>query len=930
MLKDPKINSIPLNDIHDNYLNYTEESVDYKTFWEQQKKMLYAYHSASLSGTGVVQMQAEFMDQLIKKLWKNACEFFIQKYQNTWPESLSLIALGGYGRFELSPHSDIDLLLLYPEKSPTDLLPFFLDTFNEEIIHPLWDLKILVRHTHRTIHHCILDAKNDFKLKNAQLDARLICGSKKLFEIFQEKYEYFFKNESPEDFESEFLEEKNLRHQRADFTVFLQEPNIKTGVGGLLDYQTMLWLARAKLQIAPNIEAIENYDLITATEAIKLKDAYNFLLKVRNELHFQNNSGSNLLNLEKQESIALALGYEEGHKFAELMKDYYEQANNIYEISKHFEERLEQSYQKKQKKFWLNPFIKKDLRKISNSHQKHIDGFIITDSCIFAESKNVFFEDPIRLIRIFRYIQLYHVELDMELKTLIKESVQLIDKEIINDPSANRAFCSIFQFLGEVYPILMMMHELEVLQNFLPEFKNITYLIQRDQSHRYTVDIHTLNTIQILDNIFHFKDKKNQYYDAIKNTTWPWLLYLILLLHELGKATESSDSTEACIAITKPILERFRISAIQQEYILFVIKNNFQMINFWKGFDIDDPLSARAFALFVGDVEILNYFYVQTYCNYTAITTGIWNSHKEMLHTKLFKKTLEFLVQHKNHIQQRIKHKKDLYKEIFYQYYPNITPEKTEKMLMLYPDNYFMLNSPEEFEVHIQLLERAHEHIEKSSCSGSLMPIIHWEHDLDSCLTIVTIVTWDRSGFLASVTGALASCGFNVFEEKGFSRTDQMSITIFYLTESYYNNTSNNQLREEFYEILKKILINDMEPLPAIEYQIKKYHKNMGQTKRGFRSLIKSNSKIDIHHDPASKKTIVEIHCKDHLGLLYQFCNIITRHGFNITFSKVSTEYGSVISTFHIQKINLDENISTRELILFRESINKIFENKKP
>jgi [protein-PII] uridylyltransferase len=906
---------------------------DYKKFWAQQQKMLRTYHVASQSGNGLVQMHARMMDELLRYFYKNAKNGYSKKYEKEWSQLISLVAIGGYGRSELSPHSDVDLMLLYSEKIGSDLLTTFLDVFNEEIIYPLWDLKIAVKHAYRTVNHSITDAKRDFKVKNAQLDGRLICGSKELFEVFREKYENFFRNEPVEAFVSQCIEEREHRHRKYDFTVFLQEPDIKTGVGGLYDYQTILWLGRAKLR-ASTIEAIEHQGILIRGESIQLEKAYNFLLRTRNELHFQNDGASNLLNIEKQSQVALGIGYNQKEEFNRtkmFMRDYFEQTQVIREISENFEERLSRRVDREKKRSWFKKIFKINFKTVKSPYpKKYIDGFVIANNCLTYESRNVFIEDPIRLIRLFRHAQQYHVELSHEIKKLIKKSVYLIDKEVINHPSANRCFSSILQSLGEVYPILTLMHELGVLGHFLPEFRDIMYLIQHEHYQQYTVDIHTLNTIQVLDEIFRYKNTKGKrYYESIKNTTRPWLLYLLLLLHDLGKVNGGTDHSEMGATIAKPILDRLKIGHTQQEYILFVIKNNQRMVRFWQRFDMDDPQVPAAFALFVGGTELLNYFYVQTYCDLRATAAGLWNSHKEMLHTKLFEKTLEFLIKHEGYIEQRIEHKKDLYKESICKYNPNITQIEAEKMLLLYPDQYFMLNSPEEFDLHIRLFDEANRHIEKSSCSGSLMPVIHWEYDIDQCLTIVTIVTWKRSGFFASLSGAFALSGFNILEAKAFSRTDQMSIKVFHIMESSNDNATSEYLEEKFYHNLRQILVNNMDPSSSIAIQIKKRHKNTRLTRQGLRPIPRTTPRLNVNHEPSSKKTVLEIQCTDQLGLVYQFANTIAQQGFNIIFSRISIEYGEVVTIFQINKNNSDETTTAKDLIALRESINKIIEIKK-
>lgn len=906
---------------------------DYREFWSRKQKMLRTYHEASRSGRGVVQMYAEVMDELLEHLYDNARGGYLKKHGKEWPASMSLIALGGYGRGELSPHSDVDLLLLYSGKLDSEVLMPMLEVFNEEVIHALWDLKVSVKYAYRTIGHTITDAKRNFRIKNGQLDGRLVSGSREQFDLFHETYDIFFKNEPIEVFENQCLEDKEQRHRKYDYTVFLQEPDIRAGVGGIYDYQTILWLGRARLK-ASTIEAIEHKGGLSRSEVIQLEKAYDFLLRVRNELHFQNDGGNNLLNIEKQSQVAWGLGYRDENVFARVktfMSEYYRHAQGVREISEHFEERLKQLGDRKEKQSWLRMILRRGFKKRQNQGlKKYINGFIIANNCLTYESQNIFVEDPIRLIRVFRHVQQYRVELSYEIKELIKKSLHLIDERVINNPSSNRCFASILQSVGEVYPILTLMHELGVLPFFLPEFNEITRLIQQERYHQYTVDIHTLNAIRVLDEIFRYKNsKEKQYYEALRNTTKPWLLYVLILLHDLGKAGGIANHAEIGARIAKPILSRLEIDPTQQEYILFVIKNDQQMTRFWERYDMDDPQVPAAFALFVGDPELLNYFYIQTYCDARATAPGLWNSHKEILHTKLFERTLKFLVKYKGYIEKRIENTREIYKESIYKNNPNITENEAYQQLKSYPDNYFILNSTNEFNLHIQLFEQASKHIEKSSCSGSLMPIIHWNYDIDQCLTVVTIVTWDRTGFFASLAGTLALSNFNILEAKAFSRSDQMCIIEFHIMESNDSNETNEYLKEKFYKNLRQILMNNVNLESLIAMHIKKHYKNNRLAQQRLKSIPRITSRINVNYERLEKETVIEIHCRDQIGLVYQFTKAITQHGFNIIFSRILTEYGEIVSKFHIYKNNIDEITTINDLIKLRESINLIIEMEK-
>ncbi|MGE9294326.1 MAG: [protein-PII] uridylyltransferase, partial [Puniceicoccales bacterium] len=403
-------------------------------------------------------------------------------------------------REELCPFSDIDLMFLYPKRVNKDQIKPLQEALTNDILYPLWDLNLKVGHSSRTIKETLEEAKVEDQSKNALLEARLICGSERVFSKFTREYNKFLEHEDPTPYVRLRLEDQAERRKKYGGTVFLQEPDIKNGVGGLRDYQNILWMARVRLGEG-SLDALERRHYLNAQERKHLENAYNFLLRVRNELHFESVRPTDLLNLEKQPSIAWALGYRRENIFRRVewfMRDYYSHANRIYTLSRLLEQRLAITGMPGKEKLTMRDVI----HSRQMSREKHFDGFILRDGVISAEYSGIFTEDPDRLIRVFRYSQQHRAQLEIELQSLISNSTQLITPRITHAESPNRTFRSILQERGQVHPTLSLMHELGVLGRFIPEFGELTCLVQHEFYHRYTADIHVLNTIHELDKVF--------------------------------------------------------------------------------------------------------------------------------------------------------------------------------------------------------------------------------------------------------------------------------------------------------------------------------------------------------------------------------------------------------------------------------------------
>lgn len=886
---------------------------NYKVFWEHQLDQLYSYHKKSENGKAFLHMHAEAMDSLLQYFYHKSTALYEKIYQKEWSYPICLIALSGYGRSELFPHSTLDLMLLYSEKIQLEVLDRFIDIFNENVIHSLWDLQIKVNKKFGTINNAIDHAQKVFQIKNAQLDARFICGSNKLFNLFQEAYEiYFFQTEGINHFVHQILDEKTQRHKKYHNTLFLLEPDIKFGLGGLRDYQTILWISRAKFK-ALRLQDIENKGLLSENQIEKLSQAHNFLIRVRSELHFQGSSSANLLNGELQPSIAWNLGYiieDRSTRVKIFMKDYYKYTQCINNLVEIFEQNLLKTIP--------DSAMLHSSRSLNNlkKEKKEFDGFILFNDSLTYNSIDIFKTDPLRLLRVFKYTQQYKSNLSLELKTLIKNSTNLINNDIINDIGFNKSLCSLFQSVGEVAPIFKLMHELEVLEVFIPEFQDIKYLVYNDYSHDFTVDIHIIHSLAFIDEIFQNTNPSlKNYYNTIKNTSTPWLIYLILLLHDIGK-TNSQDSSKLSALLAKQILDRFPIGPSEKECILLVIENHFLMKNIWQQYDIYDIQKLEQFISLIKNNEALNYLYVATYCDIKASAHYLWTAHKEKLHTQFFENVKTLLINNEEHHKKLIQQKKKLYCELLNKQSSKISGNEIEQIINSYPDNYFLLNEIKEIELHFRLLKQVNTNTEfLTKYNESIFPIIHWEGDLNHYLTKVTVITQNDINLLMKLAGTFYSAGFNIVHAKKFDRSDNICIHTFSILDSKNNYHALEYGKRIFLKNLNEILSNNkFISKPTLDLAIKIDLFDLKQ--------IHPISLIDIYHERATKQTILKIQCPDQMGLLYKIAFVIAEHGFDIKFAKIATEYQTIINTFHLSKSDNTQNFSY-ELLILRERLNE-------
>ena len=670
----------------------------------------------------------------------------------------------------------------------------------------------------------------------------------------------------------------------------------------------------------------ENY--LRPNELKAFQRAYQFLLRVRAELHFQSKRPTDVLDLEAQPRIALGLGYSEPDMLRRVelfMRDYYRAAQTIYRSSKLVEKRLALNLE-------ASPDTKISFREVIRSRRyervKRVDGFILRGSELTAASPRTFKDDPARLIRVFRHAQSFGAKIHFDLEALIRESGSLINQNVRDSADANTSFKSILQDVGAVHPQLSKMHELGVLGRFIPEFDSLTCLVQHEYYHRYTADIHTLNTIRELDYIFTRGDDTNlKYRRALHETPLASLLYLVLLLHDIGKARGIRGHAQSGVAIAGPILERLNISASNREIVTFIIKNHLMMARFWQKRDVDDPASTEAFAEQVDDPDLLRYLYVHTYCDARGTAAGLWNSYKDMLHTKLFRGTLEILVLGDKLANRHKERLKMIHQEMLKLELPGIAKDEVDAHFNLLPDRYFLNTDQAEIVLHLNMVNQLLETITSTDSIGSLRPVVEWRDDVNRSLTEVHIITWDRAGLFYKLAGAFNAAGLTILSSKVVSRTDHIAIDTFYVREPGHGTVQDEKLRDRFDAALEQALMHNVDLLPKIMEQAQKQADARRYKRDSGRAEIVQATfppRVDVYHELSMERTIVEVQAPDAMGLLFRCARAISEHDFDITFARIGTERDMAIDTFYIVDVSHAEVSDTSRLKDLRDALLEI------
>ena len=533
----------------------SQELGRYKAFLKVESHRLKMSHRAGASGRDICRGRALLVDVLIRHLWATAKNNLSAQAQEEFPP-LALIALGGYGRAELSPLSDLDIMFLHSGQVVVGTKPLpSLARLMDGILMPLWDLGFKLGNSVRTIADCVEAANNrkdpkSMESKTALIESRLVVGDPKLFEKLQKAVLTKCVDGHEDEYLAARLKDQAERRARFGNSATMQEPNIKNGCGGLRDFQNLHWMAFFKYRTRTLAEMQERA-FLSAAERKRLETAYDFLLSVRNEMHYLATSPkhpSDTLVKDLQPTVATSLGYTDrspSRRLEEFMRDLYNHMRNIFLISRMLEERLA---------LLPKPQLLADLRKLGRflpasfkrAPPQAIDGFKFADGQIHAPSPRVFRDQPRRLMRVFLHAQQRGLRLHPDLAQLIRSDLPLVDRSFLYDQHVRETFLEILNQRGNVAPIMRAMHEVGLLGKYIPEFGKLTCLVQHEFYHQYTADEHTLMCLAQLDKTWESREQSLSHYaEVFRDIERPFVLYLALLLHDAGKAVPGASHAEA-------------------------------------------------------------------------------------------------------------------------------------------------------------------------------------------------------------------------------------------------------------------------------------------------------------------------------------------------------------------------------------------------
>ncbi|MBI5774006.1 MAG: [protein-PII] uridylyltransferase [Verrucomicrobia bacterium] len=873
-----------------------QELARYKNFLKVETARLKMLHRAGTGGSEICRARAAVLDALLTHIM-DAVRSSTPAAELVNAPQVALIAIGGYGRGELNPHSDIDIMLLHAGDTVSaargKLHPFLRRLLDPGgLLYTLIDLGLKVGHSVRTLDDCVRVANSDMQSKTSLIEARLITGDQKLFEQMQRVVLAKCVLGHEKEYIAARLADQSARRAKHGNSACMQEPNIKNGCGGLRDFQNLLWMTFFKYRVR-SLDELRQRDLVSESDVKQLDEAYDFLLRARNELHYHANRPVDALTKSVQPAVAHGLGYTDrspSRRLERFMRDFYRHARNIDIITRMTEQRLA-----------LVPEPKRlqSLRQIfkvgrSAPPPLTVDGFRIVDGQIHADSPRVFRDQPRRLMRVFLHAQQRGARLHPDLAQLVRRQLPLVDSEFLRDAHVHETFLEILNQRGAVAPVLRAMHEVDFLGKYIPEFGRLTCLVQHEFFHQYAADEHTLMCIEQLDRVWNAQKPPHcAYAETFQKIEKPSVLYLALLLHDAGKAQPGDHHEDASSRLALRVARRLGLDGAVTHTLRLVIEEHLAMVKICQRRDLDDPGVIRSFAALVQNTENLNLLTLHTFADSMGTNEKLWNGFKETLLWTLHHRAAEVLAGGTEFIRAEAKQRELLRDEVRRLMPRTFGEDELDAHFHELSPRYFLIHTAREVLTDLTLSHRFIGNLFREE-DRVLEPVVQWHNEPDRGHTTVKICTWDRAGLFSKLTGSFAVSGLNILSARVFTRGDGFILDTFYVVDARTGLLVNREEREKFETTLHKALTGHVDFAALLAKR--KLPPSLYQSHEGER--LPTFIRFDNAASDAS--TVIDLETEDRVGLLYVVSQALSDLGLDISVAKISTEKGAAMDGFYV------------------------------
>ncbi len=813
----------------------------------------------------LIHSQARLTDSLLLVAFE-AAEVLHPLQVRTDAERLCVLGVGGFGRSEMAPHSDVDLLFLFPWKITPRA-----ESVIETLLYILWDLKLKVGHASRTIKDCLRLGREDITIRTALLEHRYIFGDQALATELDEKLWSDLFRTTGREFMDAKLAERGERHKRQGGQRYVLEPNVKEAKGGLRDLQTLYWIGKY-LHRVPSAEGLVGAGLLTAEEFAIFQRAENFLWAARSHMHYITKRTTDQLTFDLQVEVAERMNYRDygGRRAVEhFMQDYFRHATRVGELTRIFLTELEARHAKPEARIigFLN-------------RRKVAAGFKLLQGRLDAADPKKFLSDPLNILRVFEEALRTGYLLHPNMMRLLASNLHLIDDHLRDDPAAVQIFLSLLLDHGNPERALRRMNELGVLSAFIPEFENIVAMMQFNVYHHYTVDEHIIQCVSCLAQIERGElvEELPVVSGILKDGVNRRVIYVALLLHDIGKGRPEDHSIIGA-QIARRICPRLGLSAEETETVEWLVRYHLHMSDMAQKRDVGDPRTVRDFAKAVETRRRLDLLTVLTVCDIRGVGPGTWNNWKAMLLRQLYTLTAEALEGGLETI-SRERAVEDSRSALRARLSDWSEPQVTRETARHYDPYWHGLSTDTQEAFARLLLDLPNDEIRID---------LHPEPTRDATRACFALV--DHPGIFSRLAGALALVGANVVDARTYTSKDGYATAVFWVQDIEGHPYEVSKL-QRLQAMIDKTLKGEVRPRTALADRDK-----VKKRDREFRFP----THVTFDNEGSEIYTIIEVDTRDRPGLLFDLTRTLAANHIYIASAVIATYGAQVVDAFYVK-----------------------------
>jgi [protein-PII] uridylyltransferase len=822
------------------------------------------------NGALAVQAHCFLIDQLIRVIYDIAADYFYPAHNPTAADHLCITAFGGYGRGELAPKSDLDLLFVLPYKqTPRG------EQLVEFILYMLWDMGFKVGHATRSIDENIRQAKDDITIRTGLLEARYVWGEQSLYQELRQRFMKDVVDGTGPDFVEAKLLERDERHERMGNTRYVLEPNIKDGKGGLRDLQTLFWIAKYLYKVT-DVARLVDERVLTSREVRLFDKAQQFLWTLRCNLHYLTGRAEERLTFDVQPQLAERMGYTDhaGTSGVErFMKHYFLVAKDVGDLTRIFCAALEERHQRR------------TLFRMPALFNRETEGFRVNRNRLTVDSNSHFADHPIDMLRLFEVAQRLDLDIHPAALQMITRNLGRINKNVRIDPEANRIFLAMLTSKKDPETTLRRLNEAGVFGKFMTDFGRVVAQMQYDMYHVYTTDEHTIRAIGILSRIERgeLDDDHPLVSDLIHKVLSREALYVGVLLHDIAKG-RGGDHSELGAKIAKKLCPQLGFSPEQTETVAWLVLNHLLMSDVSSKRDLGDPKTIVDFVERVQSPERLRLLLCLTVVDIRAVGPGRWNNWKATLLRDLYYRT-EAVMTGGLAAEGRDAQ-------------ATLTVEWLRDALSGWPEEdveaHIARGHPAYWTSYDQATLLQHATMVRDAERNKSSIAVEKHVDLDMGATEVTIYAGDHPGLFIRIAGALAVSRANIVEAKITTLSNGKALDSFLIQDSNGGAFSRPDKLARLSELIEQSLSGVLQP--AIELR-----KRQEQPSRI--RLFTVEPRVLIDNRASNRYTVIEINGRDKPGLLFSLTQALYSLSLQVHSAKIVTFGEQVVDVFYVQDV---------------------------